>query len=56
MTIMRDNMSNKSIVEKSEEVERLYKQSKEELAKSIMRTIKEFKEGRMVLSSPLKKV
>jgi hypothetical protein len=49
-------MSNKSRIEQSEEIKRMYKPDKEELTKSIVQTIKEFKEGRMVLSSPLKKV
>lgn len=43
-------MSNKSREEKSEEIERL-KPNKEELAKSILQTIKEFEEGRIILSS-----
>lgn len=45
-------MTDKPNTEQLEEIERLYKPSKEELAKSIIQMIKEFKEGRMVLSPP----
>lgn len=50
------DMFNKTVEQFDKDIERLYKPSKEELAKSIIQMIKEFEEGRVILSSPLKEL